>query len=109
MIRKLLLFAGISIAAVACQDSSLVEPYKKSSDGERGGITTAAAKPPSGPVTYLTGSAADVTTAAVGGLLLMGGSTDVDAAIQWFLQRAAGGDVVVIRATGADGYNQYMY
>ena len=60
-------------------------------------------------VTYLTGSAADVTTAAKAGLLLMGGSTDVNAAIQWFLQRASGGDVVVIRATGADGYNQYMY
>jgi cyanophycinase len=39
----------------------------------------------------------------------MGGSTDVDAAIQWFLQNANGGDVVVIRSTGADGYNQYMY
>lgn len=60
-------------------------------------------------VTYLTGSADDVTTNAVGGLLLMGGSTDVDAAIKWFLQRANGGDVVVIRATGADGYNSYMY
>jgi cyanophycinase-like exopeptidase len=39
----------------------------------------------------------------------MGGGTDVDAAIAWFLQRANGGDVVVIRSTGADGYNQYMY
>lgn len=68
-----------------------------------------AAKPVPAPVTYLTGDAADVTTAATGGLLLMGGSTDVDAAIAWFLQRAAGGDVVVIRSSGADGYNTYMY
>jgi cyanophycinase len=60
-------------------------------------------------VTYLTGSAADVSTNAVGGLLLMGGGPDVDAAITWFLQNAAGGDVVIIRATGSDGYNQYMY
>ena len=60
-------------------------------------------------VSYLTGSAADVSTPAQGGLILMGGSTDVDPAIAWFLQRAAGGDVVVIRATGADGYNNYMY
>ena len=67
------------------------------------------AKPGTGVVTYLTGDAADVTTNAIGGLILMGGSTDVDAAIQWFLQRAAGGDVVVIRSSGADGYNQYMY
>jgi cyanophycinase len=69
----------------------------------------AAAKPAPSVVTYLTGDAADVNTAATAGLILMGGSTDVDAAIQWFLQRAGGGDVVVIRATGADGYNQYMY
>jgi cyanophycinase len=68
-----------------------------------------AAKPAPTVVTYLTGNAADVTTSAIGGLLLMGGSTDVDAAINWFLQRAAGGDVVVIRSSGADGYNTYMY
>ena len=68
-----------------------------------------AAKPAPTAVTYLTGNAADVTTTTLGGLLLMGGSTDVDAAIQWFLQRAGGGDVVVIRSSGADGYNTYMY
>lgn len=69
----------------------------------------AAAKAPPSAVTYLTGDGADVTISPVGGLILMGGGTDVDAAIQWFLQRANGGDVVVIRATGADGYNTYMY
>jgi cyanophycinase len=72
-------------------------------------ISALAAKPAPSVVTYLTGSAADVTTPATGGLLLMGGGTDVDAAINWFLQRAAGGDVVVIRSSGADGYNTYMY
>jgi cyanophycinase len=72
----------------------------------------ATAKPPPAPpsvVTYLTGDAADVTPAPTAGLLLMGGITDVDAAINWFLQRANGGDVVVIRSSGADGYNQYMF
>ncbi len=72
----------------------------------------AAAKAPPAPpsvVTYLTGDGADVTTNPLAGLILMGGSTDVDVAIDWFLQRANGGDVVVIRSTGADGYNQYMY
>ncbi len=68
-----------------------------------------ALKPAPSVVTYLTGDAADVTAAAKAGLLLMGGSTDVDVAIQWFLQRATGGDVVVIRSSGADGYNTYMY
>ena len=72
-------------------------------------ITNTTLKPATAVVTYLTGDAADVTTNATGGLILMGGGTDVDAAIKWFLQKAAGGDVVVIRATGSNGYNNYMY
>jgi len=59
--------------------------------------------------TYLTGSPQDVQTPTTSGLLLMGGSTDVKEAITWFLQRSGGGDVVVIRSSGADGYNQYMF
>lgn len=66
-------------------------------------------KPTPTVVSYLTGDASDVNTSALGGLLLMGGSTDVDAAIAWQLNRSGGGDIVVIRATGADGYNTYMY
>lgn len=59
--------------------------------------------------TYLTGSAEDVKPSTTPGLLLMGGSTDVKEAVTWFLQRSGGGDVVVIRSSGADGYNQYMF
>lgn len=58
---------------------------------------------------YLTGSAEDVQPQTTPGLLLMGGSTDVKEAIAWFLTRSGGGDVVVIRSSGADGYNQYMF
>lgn len=82
---------------------------EKNQVSETKSTVSVAAKPATTVVTYLTGDAADVSTTATGGLLLMGGSTDVDAAIAWFLQRAGGGDVVVIRATGADGYNTYMY
>jgi cyanophycinase len=39
----------------------------------------------------------------------MGGGTDVDEAFRWMSSRAVGGDFVVIRATGADEYNQYVY
>lgn len=81
---------------------------------EKGGtnvmeITKAAAKPVPSVVSYLTGNPADVTTTTQSGLVLMGGSTDVDAAIAWLLNRSGGGDIVVIRASGADGYNTYMY
>ncbi len=59
---------------------------------------------------YVTGNAddaANVTTS--GGLLLMGGGTDVDVAFQWMIAKAGGGDFVVIRASGTDAYNPYIY
>ena len=58
---------------------------------------------------YLTGNADNVTVSTRFGLGLMGGGTDVDALFTWMGQRATGGDFVVIRASGADGYNQYVY
>lgn len=48
------------------------------------------------------------------GLVLMGGGTDVDDAFRWARQTLAAdagtrrGDVVVLRATGADGYTSYL-
>ena len=42
------------------------------------------------------------------GVLLMGGSRDVDQAMRWLTEQSDNGDIVVIRATGADGYNQYL-
>ncbi len=58
---------------------------------------------------WLTGSSTDADVQPQFGLLLMGGASESDAAMQWFLERANGGDVVVIRASGADGYNDYLY
>ena len=57
----------------------------------------------------VTGDTADVQTTTTPGFVLMGGGTDVDAAITWMLQRSGGGDVVVIRASGTNAYNDYMY
>lgn len=58
---------------------------------------------------YLKGDSSDVQTITQPGLLLAGGSTDVNSAMHWLLQRSGGGDVVVIRSSGADGYNQYLF
>lgn len=61
---------------------------------------------------WLTGNSADSARAPAGGpaLLLMGGSTEVDAG---FSQRAYpvanGGDIVILRTSGKDGYNSYLY
>ena len=38
----------------------------------------------------------------------MGGATEDDNAMKWFLQRANGGDVLVLK-TGSNGYNAYFY
>ncbi len=58
---------------------------------------------------YLTGSAIDVTTNHQQGICLMGGATEKDEAMVWFLNKADGGDVVVLRASGSNGYNNYFY
>ena len=57
---------------------------------------------------FLTGSAADAKSRPSAGFALVGGGKDVDAAFEWFVKKAAGGDVVVLRASGADSYNPYI-
>src|SRR5436190_5293383 len=57
---------------------------------------------------FRVGNAADVMTATTGGTVLMGGSTDVDAAFHWMCDRAGNGDFLVISATGTDAYNPYI-
>jgi cyanophycinase-like exopeptidase len=58
---------------------------------------------------YFTGNANDFLTTPLGGVCLMGGATEDDEAMKWFLNRANGGDILVLRASGADGYNNYLY
>jgi cyanophycinase len=55
------------------------------------------------------GNSNDVATPTTAGTVLMGGGTDVDAAFQWMIGKSGGGDFVVIRATGTDAYNPYIY
>lgn len=66
---------------------------------------------------YLTGSAADVQPVLAGPAHdFGGGGTDVDAAIQWMIDQVRGCtscatkvDVVILRSTGSNGYNDYIY
>lgn len=57
---------------------------------------------------HLTGNAADARAKTTPGIMLAGGGKEVDAAFEWFLDRSGGGDVVVLRASGADGYHDYL-
>lgn len=58
---------------------------------------------------YVAGNPGDVATMTAPGLLLVGGSTDQDDAMRWMIGRSGGGDFVIIRASGTDAYNPYIY
>lgn len=57
---------------------------------------------------YFVGNTNDIVSMSKGGICLMGGATEHDNAMRWFLQQANGGDVLVLRTSGSDGYNDYM-
>ncbi len=89
------------------------DPTTSATGSEAGSSSTGDEPPPVKPaelVSYLTGDPADALINPTGpGLIVMGGSTDVDAAFDWQLQYIGGGDVVVLRTSGADGYNDYLF
>ncbi|AEE52490.1 cyanophycinase [Haliscomenobacter hydrossis] len=58
---------------------------------------------------YFTGDTSDVKTPTTGVTVLMGGAKEDRNAMIWFLQHSGGGDVLVLRASGSDGYNKYLY
>ena len=58
---------------------------------------------------YLTGNPEDVEVDTTPGLLLAGGSNDIADAMRWMIDKAYGGDFVVIRCSGSDGYNPWVY
>ncbi len=59
---------------------------------------------------WVVGSTADaIPTDFQAGLVLAGGGGDNNDAMRWMLNRAGGGDVVVLCASGTDGYNSYLY
>ena len=58
---------------------------------------------------WISGDSSDVSTSHRSGIVLAGGGGDHDDAMRWLLRKADGGDIVVIRASGSDGYNPYFY
>ena len=83
-----------------------VEPYAQVSFE----LSVVAPTPPQELVWYRTGSDDDAGVEPAGpALVLMGGGPDVDEAFQWWNAYINGGDVVVLRTSGSDGYNDYLY
>lgn len=58
---------------------------------------------------YIVGDTSDVSTPCQYRITLMGGAAEHDSASKWFLRGAGGGDVLVLRTSGSDGYNNYFY
>jgi cyanophycinase len=57
----------------------------------------------------IVGSPEDVSGKTEAGFVLAGGGKDQDAAMKWMIDRAGGGDFLIIRASGSTGYNDYLY
>jgi cyanophycinase len=57
---------------------------------------------------WVRGTSATVRANLVGGVMLEGGAEDVDDAWRWFLARAGYGDIVVLRATPDEGYDEWL-
>ena len=62
-----------------------------------------------GYTSYFTGNTTNVSPIPQFGVCLMGGATENNNAMIWLLNKANGGDVVVLRSTGGSGYNNYLY
>jgi len=94
------------IISVSCGKSNDSSPKPGGGDG---GITPPISLTIKRPGSLgVIGDTSNVVTAVDGGMVLMGGGTDVAAAFKWMINRSGGGDVVVIRASGTDAYNPYI-
>ncbi len=59
---------------------------------------------------WITGDGKDVQVTTTGpALFLAGGGSDQDEGFAWAQELAPGGDLVVLRTSGSDGYNDYLY
>ena len=79
------------------------------SSGSGGGGGTAACTLPRKVNLGKVGNATPKSSVTTGGIVLMGGGLDVDAAIKWMIARSGGGDFVVLRSSGTNAYNDYIY
>jgi cyanophycinase-like exopeptidase len=72
-------------------------------------LATTTAQAAAGYQHFVIGNAEDVATPTSGLLVLQGGGTDVDENYVRMAELGGGGDFVVLRASGTDEYNAYIY
>ena len=72
-------------------------------------LTAPPARAAQGYSHFIVGNAGDVVTSTDGLVVLHGGGTDIDDVFVRMGAAAGGGDFVVLRASGTDAYNPYIY
>ena len=102
-----LMTLGVFVAMlIGCSGSSTDSP----TTAESVDSTLVEPTPPAGLRHWVTGEDADAEVTPLGpGLILMGGGGEPDEAFEWWRNLLAAGDVVVLRASGSDGYNDYLF
>lgn len=94
----------------ASSTSTTTSTDDPSSTATTQGVPEICPPPPAELTRWLVGDEADADATPEGpALILMGGGPDVDEAFTWWQSWIDGGDVVVLRASGADGYNDYLF
>lgn len=96
----------ISFIVFGCSKKTAPSASRKASNGAALSNIVITSRPSS---LGLLGDSADVKKKVDGGVVLMGGGTDVKAAFKWMIERSGGGDVVIIRASGTNAYNPFVY
>lgn len=116
IIKTVFPFLLIGLLLTSCREEFLNFNLESFDEGSR--KITEQAKPGSGgttgePIVFLTGEPTDVSTSTTSGISLIGGAeSDTPAemaAFQFLVEKSGGGDFVVLRASGSDGYNSYIY
>ncbi len=108
--RARILFGALSLS-VGCTGDPQANPPPGADAAPPDATPVEPVRPPkpASLVTHLVGNDADRAAMPTGGLILMGGGTDVDAAFTWWKPRLDGGDVVVLRTDDRAGYGPYLY
>jgi len=126
--RRQLVYVSVSVLTAAVAWSSTRSPIPAAEPAvsakrvtatviDRAAVTAAyrlpaTGRPDDGPPDYechTAGDPRDVARPTRGGMVLMGGGTDIDDCFRWMIDRSGGGDFVVIRSTGTPAYNPYIY
>jgi cyanophycinase len=104
------LATGLLIVCAACE-AAVAQDAPESQDN-RLGPSPAPAFTSSGYDDYLVGNAEDASPTAPPTnptAVLMGGGADVGRAFRWMVEKAGGGDFVVLRTSGDGAYGPFIY